>query len=295
MIDVEEVKRKIISYLETEGPNLPVRIAKRVELSPVFSSAILSELVQDRKIKMSNLRVGSSPLYLIPGDEKRLEDFTDNLSGVEKTAFLKLKNSLVLEDEKQEPSIRVALRAIKDFASPIKFQDKIFWKYSFSSNEDINKILRPAIKKEVPIQEKTIPNENPPQKKISENKPTEIEKPILEIKVKSKKVKKTPEEFLNEVKDFLERKDIELLETSEVKKKQIIGKVRINSDLGKIILLLIAKDKKRPSLADLTTAMKETSHEKMPCYFISKGEPASTTKDFIEENKNLLKTDILEQ
>lgn len=284
MIDVEEIKRKIISYLKEEGPSIPVRISKKVELSPVFSSAILSELLEERKIKTSNLRFGSSPLYLIPGDEKKLENFTDNLNGIEKTAYLKLKNSIVLEDEKQEPSIRVALRSIKDFAKPIKFQEKFFWMYAFSTNKEVERILSDEKKIiEKPQREMTFT-----MTKTQEEK----EKPLLEIKQIKRKEKKIPEEFLNKVKEHLIKKDIELLETIEIKKKEFKGKIRINSDLGKMIFLIIAKEKRRPSLSDLNNAMKEAIHEKMPCYFLAEGEPASTTKEFIKVNENILKLDF---
>ena len=91
MIDVGQKKEKIISFIKDNGPSLPVRIAKTIEMEPVFASAILSELLNEKRIKMSNLRVGSSSLYLLQGQEKMLEDFADNLKSVEKEAFLKLK------------------------------------------------------------------------------------------------------------------------------------------------------------------------------------------------------------
>ena len=40
MIDIQEKKNKIISFLKTTGPSLPVRIAKAIERDPVFASAI---------------------------------------------------------------------------------------------------------------------------------------------------------------------------------------------------------------------------------------------------------------
>jgi hypothetical protein len=67
--------------------------------------------------------------------------------------------------------------------------------------------------------------------------------------------------------------------------------VRINSDLGKISLLLIAKDKKKMNLADLTMAYQKALSYKMPCYLLSRERPSKTTDSFTEEHKNLLKTD----
>ena len=102
-----------------------------------------------------------------------------------------------------------------------------------------------------------------------------------------------PTKFLEEIKEFLVAKDIEFLGEMQISKKEIIAKARINSDIGKITLLLIAKDKKRIVESDLMMAYQKALHEKMPCLFISRGEPSKSTKDFIEKHKNLLKIEKL--
>ena len=105
-----------------------------------------------------------------------------------------------------------------------------------------------------------------PQKpKQEETEPKE--KQLLDIKLKKIKEKKLPEAFLSEIKEFLAKKDIELIGELKVDKKDVIGKIRINSDLDKISLLLVAKDKKKINLADLSIAYQSALHEKMPCYF----------------------------
>ena len=93
MINVEEVKSKIIHLLNEKGPSLPIHVSKAVNMSSMFSSAILSELVNEKRVKLSNLKVGSSPLYLIPGHEEKLEKFTEDLTGFEKQAYLRLKEA----------------------------------------------------------------------------------------------------------------------------------------------------------------------------------------------------------
>ena len=120
MIKVNQNKDRIVSFLQTNGPSLPVHIAKAASLSALFSSAFLSELYAEGKIKMSNMKVGSSSLYFIPGQEPALEKFIEYLNQKEKEAFHLLKEKKVLSDEEQVPAIRVALRAIKDFALPLK-------------------------------------------------------------------------------------------------------------------------------------------------------------------------------
>ena len=180
MINVEEKKEKILSYLETNGPSLPVRVAKAIEMEPVFASAILSELLSTKKIKLSSMKIGASPLYLVPVIENHLEDHTENLKSIEKDAYLKLKKEKVLIDDEQEPAMRVALRNIKDFAKAFKFNDKIYWKYMFTPDSKIEEIIDPKeeveeiVKKEVKEISKDLKEKA--EKIIEEGKTNEIEK-----------------------------------------------------------------------------------------------------------------------
>ena len=194
MIDIQEKKNKIIYFLKIGGPSLPVRIAKTIEMDPVFASAILSELLGTKQIKMSHMKVGSSPFYLLPGQEQKLENYTENLNPIEKKAFLKLKENKTLTDENEEPSIRVALRNIKDFAIPFKSKEKIMWEYAFEDKDKIEDKKEPIKQKEEIQQEE---NKKEPIKQ-------QIEKP--QTKTEAQKIEnifneKTPKpEFLNEVK-----------------------------------------------------------------------------------------------
>ncbi len=299
MINVEEIKIKIIEILDQQGPSLPLQIARGTQLSPVFASAILSELVGEQKVRMSKLKFGSSPLYLLPGQEQKLESFADeNLTGMEKKAYNRLKEEKIIDDITQEPAIRVALRSINDFAMPIRFQDKIIWKYKFITNEEAREIISkrnlnsPGDKTLEKIEEKPKIEEEPEvleEKTILtvEESPEKIE----EKEVKTKKKKETNEEFMEELKAFLLSKDIEFIKEVEVKKKEITAIVRVNSDLGKMSFLLIAKDKKKLNVADLTMAYQKAVTSKMPCYLISRNEPSKTAETFLEEHKNLLKID----
>lgn len=301
MIDVEEIKRKIILILRGNGPSLPMNISRKVGIEHVFVSAILSELLNQKSIKTSKLRIGSSPLYFIPGDEEKLENYTDNLTGTEKEAFLLLKEKKILQDESQIPKIRVALRSISDFAKPIKFQDKFYWKYFSLINEDIQEFLTKKQNKVLNIEpiEKKVEIDNQEMAKVKPENPLMKNSLVISdknpiVKLKPKKIQKTAKEFLEEVKQILLGKDIEFLEEIEIDKKQIIAKARINSDIGKIYLMVVAKDKKRPSLLDLTMAHQKALYNKMFCYFLARGKPAKTANEFIEDNKNLLMVEIIE-
>jgi len=60
-----EIKERILSLLRRRGPSLPVHIAKETGLSILFAGAFLSELVADKQIKFTDMKVGSSPIYFL--------------------------------------------------------------------------------------------------------------------------------------------------------------------------------------------------------------------------------------
>ena len=84
----------------------------------MFISAFLSELTNQKRIQVSSLKVGGSPLYYMRGQEEKLEDYYKYLHPREAEAFLLLREHKVLKDGDQDPATRVALRSIKDFSIP---------------------------------------------------------------------------------------------------------------------------------------------------------------------------------
>lgn len=273
MIDIKQKKDKIISFLESNGPSLPIRIAKVIEMEPVFASAILSELYNERRIKMSNMKIGSSPLYFLPGQEQNLEEHIDNLKPAEKEAYLKLKDKKILKDEEEEPSIRVALRNLKDFAEPYYKEDKLIWKYKFFK-EDIEK----------------------PEKKIEKEKEEKTEGKIEKLKedIKIFDTKEKEPEFISEIKEFLNKKGIKIIEEIQGNKKEFIAKVNTKTSIGDINFLLIAKNKKSTNKEEINASIQRASYYKMPCLIILKKEVSKTIKNYLKEN-NLIKIISIEE
>jgi hypothetical protein len=281
MIDVQEKKQKIISFLKIAGPSLPVRIAKTIEMDPVFASAILSELLGTKQIKMSHMKVGSSPLYLIPGQEQKLEDHTENLKSIEQEALQKLKENKTLTDENEEPSIRVALRNIKDFAIPFKSQDKIMWKYAFEQKEITSqpKILTPE--QEIP---KTWEEKREKRDKLKE-KSKKIE-PIFKPKQTTKQQNKT---LLKKIEEFLEKQNTKIISIEEVDKKKVIAKIKSESQDA----ILFAFNKKRITEEELMKCYKKTKASNLPYRIITSGEPTKKMIETINAYKKLIKIDQL--
>jgi len=140
-MDPVETHEKIISVLREKGPSLPINLAKALSISSLFISAFLSELTNQKRIKVSNLKVGGSPLYFLDGQEEKLEDYYKYLHPREAEAFLLLREHKVLRDDDQEPATRVALRAIKDFSVGFKMNDQIYWRFVSVPSNDVDEIL----------------------------------------------------------------------------------------------------------------------------------------------------------
>ena len=299
MIDIQQKKNKIISYLEINGPSLPVRIAKAIEMDPIFTSAILSELLNAKQIQISHMKIGSSPLYLLSGQEQRLEEHTENLKPLENDAYIKLKEKKVLQDEEQDPAIRVALRSIKDFAIPFKFEEKIMWKYISCPEEEVETIINP--KKPQP----KIGEEKAEAPKAWEAKKEEIKEareeskkveniftdPKKEIQTKKTAGKKSgTETFLKKVEEFLEKRDTKIISRVYVDKKKVIAEVESDSKTA----LLFAFNKIRINESELMQCYKQAKATNLPYRLIVLGDLTKKMNYTIDAYKKLIKVDKLE-
>ncbi len=269
--DTSEIKEKILSVLRRRGPSLPVHISGETGMSALFASAFLSELFAEKKIKISDMKVGNSPLYFLPGQEPSLEKFSEHLKNRERDAFELLKEKKFLKDSEQQPAIRVALRSIKDFAIPFKKNEEIFWRY-FTVPESEFKLKGKPIKSE---------------KKIKREELDIFDKEIKEkSKIKTPARKKTSqkknEKFFNKVKEFLSAKSIEIIDIESFNKNELV--LRVNKEGEK---LLVAYNKKRINENDIVKANKKASEAGLPYIILSLGEPLKKLSILIDALEKL--------
>ena len=109
-----ETSSKIVNFVNRNGPSLPVQISREINSNLLFAGAIMSELVRSKKLKISFLKVGGSPVYYVQGQETRLQDYYKYLNEKERKIYDILKEKKVLQDTKLEPWLRVAIRDIKE-------------------------------------------------------------------------------------------------------------------------------------------------------------------------------------
>lgn len=301
-LDASSIKQKMIRTIRVRGPSLPVHIAKETGLSILFTSAFLSELYSEKKVRMSYMRVGSSPIYFMPEHEYRLENFWQYLRSREKDAFILLKEKRILKDSEQEPAIRVALNSIKDFAIPFEKNNELYWKYfnvqesefeekpkKIEENEiTINKEeIKPAlIKEENPLEK--IPKEEiitstekiQEKKKISSKK---IEKRAKKTQIKTRKSKKIEDSFFNKIKEFLLSESIEILDIISFGKNEIILKVK---KLEKEEIL-IALNQRKITENEIIRSYKKILELQLPYNVLITGEPSKKIIELLNAIKEL--------
>ena len=270
--DASEIKQKILYFIKMNGPSLPVRISREIKSDTLFTSAFLSELFNEKVIKMSDMRIGSSPLYFIEGHEFMLENFSHYLKSKEKEAFGLLKEKSFLKDSEQNPAIRVALREIKDFAIPFKRENGVIWRYFLIPESEFKK------------GQTEVKEEEKPEKEIIEvEKPLEIPKRARGKRKTAKKKSEEKEKFFDIVKQFISKNSIELKDIEGFTKNEIILRVL---DKGEEKILL-ACNKRKISDNDIIKAHKKLSKKGLPYMLLGLSEPSKKTSELIKAIKDL--------
>jgi len=146
-------REQVIEYVKYNGPILPVQIAKHINTNILFSSAILSELVERKMLKITSAAIGGSPLYYLQGQEAQMDErLQRSLTGKEKEAYQILKEQKVIREKNLEPWQRVAIRNLKDFSRMInvivKKNEEIFWKYHLITEEELKEIISKILDEE---------------------------------------------------------------------------------------------------------------------------------------------------
>ena len=277
------LKEEVFQFLSRAGPSFPAKISQGVGRESYFIGAVLSELIQSKRIKLSYAKIGGSKLYYLPGQEEKLSILYDHLPNAEKNAYDLLKEKKFLKSFEVDPVGRVALANLQDFSIPVNQEGEQAWRW----------YLEPAIthvQEQPKIQEpqRTIQTEIKP--KIEEIKPIieEIKPKIEEIKpiVEEIKPKQSKEdEFSKKVEEFFLEKQIQVLEKEVIRKNSESNFIiKISSQLGPIELFVCAKNKKKINDQDLMIAHQKGQNQKKQTLFLTTGDSTKKAKEYLEKN-----------
>lgn len=298
-----ELRERIVEIIKLKGPVLPVQIAKEIGSNILMASAHLAELTASKRLKISTIKVGGSPLYYLSGQEAFLQKFVGNMNDKEKKAYDSLQQNKILRDSEQEPVIRVALREIKDFAVPLNVtyneNKEIFWKWYLTPSEEAEKIIKQKLeilemplekKVEGKIEEKTIEKiqkQEIREQKIEEKPLERIQQKIPKEKPRKYKPREKEDNFLNAISKFFNKNSINIISSEVIKKNSEIDFiVEIPSVVGNLQYYCKAKNKKRISDADLSSAFVKGQFKKLPVLVVSNGDLSAKAQEILAKELN---------
>ncbi len=311
-------RAKAIQLIKMKGPVIPSNISKELEKDLLFTSVILAELVSSKQLKISHLKIGSSPLYYLSGQEYRLDNFYKYLNEKDRGTFDILKKNKVLRDSEQDPLTRISLQKIKDFAVPLdvtlKNGKETFWKWHTLSNQEAVQLIKVMIapkqeeeKKEEIEKKEHIETQRTFEEPVSSE--TKMEYPNPEtLKEKSSKEEPSKEKrdkvvttkevvdnscndpFFMQIKSFFMNNEIEIVSYEIIKKNMEIDfEVRIKSSVGKLPYFCRAKNKKRISDSDIASAFVQAQLKKLPLLFVTLGDTTKKAARMLEKEFSSVK------
>ncbi len=155
-------QEKILYFLKVVGPTIPSKVAKNINTEILLASAHLSDLAAQGKVKISNLKIGGSPLYYLSGQEEQLYHFAaGNLNPKDYQVLEVLRQQKILRENSLDLLSKVALRSLKDFAVPLQVtvsgNRELFWRWHLISDEEASA----SIKQMLMVREQTAPFQTP--------------------------------------------------------------------------------------------------------------------------------------
>jgi hypothetical protein len=306
--------QKVLDAMRISGPTLPAKVAKLLSTDTIMASAVLSDLASFKKIKISYIKVGSSPLYYLPGQEHMLQNFKSNLNEKDQRTLEALKQRKIIRDREADPLTRVSLREIRDFAVPLNVnlngQIELFWKWHLITNEEADAILKsifepkpkqeeqkklePAqiIKKEPEQTIKPEPIFVKEEQKIPASKPIDKLPEPKEERRRELKPKKISEEdkegFTKKLRNYFAKKEVTVLSETIIKKNEANYTISIPSPVGELQYYCVAKDKKKITEVDLDAAFCQGQLFKLPVLLLTTGELNKKAQERFKELKSII-------
>lgn len=288
-----EYREKILALAQT-SPLLPSSVAKALATNSIMAGAMLSEMCSKGLLKTSALRVGGSPLYLIPGKEEQLLNYLQSLNEKDRRTVLKLQEEKIIRQSEADPLTQVSLAQIKDFAKPltVTYENKqeTFWKWFALTDKEAEELIR------IKLEGKPIPKK-PEQAKIpqqTEQKTlTEPEKPAP-AKTQKEKTRTAPAgDFWEQIQGFLAKNSITTTEQTTIKKKLEFDLIiELPSPVGKLTYYCKARNKKKITEADISAAYVQGQIKKLPVIYLTNGELDKQAKEVLNQLKGITVTKV---
>jgi hypothetical protein len=294
-------KEKILEVVK-QGPTIPQKIVKIVGGDTMLIGAILSTMISTGEVRYSILKFGGSPLYYVPEDEPKLEEYINYLNEKDQKTARILKEQKVMFEAAQDPLIKASLKTIKDFAKTFAINNKLFYRYFLADKDESERTAINILKEQERIAQERIEKQKIEDEELAHQKSARevlldknssaldkeaaIQHAIMpesvditkdvepERKFVAPKIVHTREasqktDFFETVKEHIHKLGLDIVGKEKVKKTEYLLILK-NHDSNEYIYC-VAKDKKTINEGDLSTAFVFSHQKKMPCMFLMTG------------------------
>jgi len=262
---------KILALIQANGPMLPVEIASKTDMNSFLAKAYMEELAQQGKLIVGD-KIGSTPLFLAPGQEARASERVKELLDTTRTVGGHVGKDLDMSPEAVTKREQFKKHFEKTLSEPEPKKKVITWE---------KPKVEPKEWKE-PVKESWKPIEPVKERLVKLFTPKTVEKPVRSAPVyKPKKVPKvTVGEYVSKVKRLFTSGQAKLVEEISEKKKKGKFIVDFPSSIGAIRYYVTVYEKKSINKSDIALAYTEASNRKLPALLITNGKLASGAEDY---------------
>lgn len=217
---------RVVGIVKAEGPLLPIIIAKRLELSTTFASAILSELVDNKILMITSVKSGGSPFYYIDGQESKLQNLMKHLNQKDLGTAELLRNKKILRDRDLDTLQRFGLRQMKDFSKPVTItvnnENHLFWKWYLAENEEVKNLINEYLEAHLPrvIEPEAVEVKNAAEIKSVKEEQIKLER-IYEQELKREAKTQIKTEAKTEIKTEVEKAKVEKIKEEKSKEEKV--------------------------------------------------------------------------
>ena len=289
--------REQILALAKNTPLLPTQVAKALNTNGILAGAMLSEMCSKGMLKTTTLKIGGSPLYIIPGNETQLLNYLNNLNEKDKRTAEKLQNEKIIRATETDPLTRVSLSQIKDYSIPltVKYHEtqETFYKWFQITDKEAEDLIRKIIEPEQPKQE-------PEKKKIKQQTIKQTQQTPLQPELQ-KQTENTQEprqtiekqqhaptgDFWTKINQFFTQNNITIQETTTKKKTEYDLLIEVPTPVGKLTYYCKAKSKKKITEADISAAYVNGQIKKLPTLILIDGELNKQAQTITEQIKGV--------
>jgi hypothetical protein len=297
-------KELLLQAIEKLGPVQPIDLRKELRQGDtVIFGALLSELLAQKKLALSNTRRGGGPFYYDPAKPESLETIAQYLNEKDRRTCALLKERKVLREDEQEPLVRVGLQMIPDFSRKMTVQqdgkDVAWWRYYLVPEDEAKDIIL-GKKEKTAVQEQKDSAQQPAEHAAKEKpEATPVQEPVVKKERKKRAPRKklegqttlappSPSDWLahdtlwQKVQEYAQKQKLSVSEPKSIKANSELSCTFVgDGQYGKAHYHVIAFNKRKITEKDLTQALLAARGKGMPLLILSVEEiPVKTLRSF---------------